>query len=208
MTAAATPGIAKALAVSMPTMRACGRVLRTTAPHSWPGRDTSAPNWALPVTFSTASSRATLVPRGPSSRTHCSPQAAALMASTILAYPVQRHRFPAMASRISGSEGLEFRDSKAVALTTNPGVQKPHWIAPLATKASWRGVSPPSADNPSMVVISRFSTSPTNTRHELRGWPSMRTIQAPHSPSPHPSLAPVRPRRSRRQNSRVSPGFA
>ncbi len=54
------------------------------------------------------------------------PLLVALIASMIWIYPVHRQKFPAIAVRISSSEGLEFSSSRALADITMPGVQKPH----------------------------------------------------------------------------------
>ena len=50
---------------------------------------------------------------------------------------------------------------------------------------------------PSMVVISRPARLIAKVRHARSGFPSTSTVQAPHSPMPHPYLAPVSPKRSR-----------
>ena len=50
----------------------------------------------------------------------------------------------------------------------------------------------------SMVVISRPSISAASERHDFTRLPSMRTVQAPHWPRPHPFFDPVRCRCSRR----------
>ena len=60
---------------------------------------------------------------------------------------------PATASRISSRVGFGLRSSSALQDRTIPEVQKPHWRASAATKASWSGVSRPSAARPSIVVI-------------------------------------------------------
>src|SRR5262249_47503214 len=49
--------------------------------------------------------------------------AAYRMASTILLYPVQRHKLPEMPQRISSSVGLGFLLSRCLALIIMPGVQ-------------------------------------------------------------------------------------
>jgi len=50
-----------------------------------------------------------------------------------------------------------------------------------------------------MVVTAASSTSTTVVWHDSTGTPSKRPVQAPHSPSPQPGFAPVRPRVSRSQ---------
>jgi hypothetical protein len=57
-----TPGSASAADVSIETIRACAYGLRSTTPCSMPGRLTSAPYCARPVTLSTPSWRTGRVP--------------------------------------------------------------------------------------------------------------------------------------------------
>ena len=67
----------------------------------------------------------------------------------------------------------------------------PHCAPPSSTKARCSGWSPPSALDghaPRARAPAR-----AGTRHEQTGSPSSSTVQAPHSPSPQPSLVPVRP---------------
>src|SRR5262245_5516272 len=52
--------------------------------------------------------------------------AAALMASMIFVYPVQRQMLPAMAKRMSSSLGSGVSSSSAFAIMMMPGVQNPH----------------------------------------------------------------------------------
>ena len=52
--------------------------------------------------------------------------AAICTALTIPWYPVHRQRLPDRPSRIAASSGSALRSSRAVIVTTNPGVQKPH----------------------------------------------------------------------------------
>src|SRR5436190_9113040 len=59
-----------------------------------------------------------------------------------------------------------------------------------------------------MVMTRVFETWANGTRHEFTGSPSMSTVHAPHSPSPHPSLVPVRPQSSRSTSSRRFIGCA
>src|SRR5262249_14761730 len=40
---------------------------------------------------------------------------------------------------------------------------------------------------------SRPANPPTDNRHDRAGVPSICTVQAPHSPAPHPNLVPVKP---------------
>ena len=96
-----------------------------------------------------------------------------------------------MACLIWDSMGCGFESRKAFAVRITPGVQKPHCTAPSSMKACCRGWSLPCWDNPSIVVISLSSTSPTKTRQELIALPSRRTVQEPQFPVPQPSLVPV-----------------
>jgi len=74
----------------------------------------------------------------------------------------------------------------------NPGVQKPHWMAPLAMKAHWRAWSFVGVPIPSMVRISAPSlTFRQGTMQERVTLPSRMTLQTPHWPTPQPSLVPV-----------------
>ena len=133
--------------------------------------------------------------------------AASRIASTIFPYPVQRHRLPAIASRIAASVGAvpgpESRNARPA--MSIPGVQIPHWTPPVARKAAWIGSSCPSDASPSTVRISLPSTWQTGTRQLSTTSPSTRTEHAPHSPSPQPSFDPVRPRSRRRTSSRRRP---
>ena len=60
-----------------------------------------------------------------------------------------------------------------------PGVQKPHWLPPVASKAvtirSERTGSIPAA-----VVMDRPTTRRTGVTHETRATPSTNTVQQPH----------------------------
>ena len=60
-----------------------------------------------------------------------------------------------------------------------PGVQKPHWLAPWATKAfahrmRW------SCETPSSVVTSRPMTRLIGVTQATRGAPSTQMVQQPH----------------------------
>src|SRR3954464_4550611 len=55
---------------------------------------------------------------------------AALMAWNICVYPVQRHRLPLSAWRMSSSFGSGFRSSSAFTVIMKPGVQYPHCAPP------------------------------------------------------------------------------
>src|SRR5580658_7816861 len=58
-----------------------------------------------------------------------------------------------------------------------------------------------SGDRPSTVVTFRPATAEIGVTQERCGWPSMWTVQAPHSDMPQPNLVPVMPRVSRRTQS-------
>ena len=88
-----------------------------------------------------------------------------------------------------------------------PGVHSPHCAPPISWNACWSGESGPSPASPSTVTTSWPSTWPTGTRPGSRRRARRRrsTAHAPHSPSPQPSLVPVRPRSRRRTSSRRRP---
>src|SRR5665213_1147206 len=77
-----------------------------------------------------------------------------------------------------------------------PGVQMPHCAAPYSRNARWTACSVSPLATPSIVVIEAPSTCNTGTRQEFTSSPSISTEQAPHSPSPQPSLTPVSRRSS------------
>ena len=86
-----------------------------------------------------------------------------------------------------------------------PGVQKPHWEPPVATKASAHA-APTSSPNPASVVTARPATRVAGVTHETRASPSTSTVQQPHCPwGAQPSLTVVIPNRSRKTESRDSP---
>src|SRR4051812_41128643 len=90
-----------------------------------------------------------------------------------------------------------------------PGMQNPHCGTPCFTNAACTGCSEPSeADaSPSTVRTLLPRACIASTRQLATGLPSMWTVQAPQSPVPHPSLAPVRPAVSRTVSSRVWYGW-
>src|SRR6266581_979128 len=73
-------------------------------------------------------------------------------------------------------------------------------------KAACNGWSCSPCAKPSIVVISRPSTSAASERHDFTRLPSISTVQAPHWPSPQPFFEPVRCRCSRRASSSVVRG--
>src|SRR5262245_17792374 len=54
-----------------------------------------------------------------------------------------------------------------------------------------------------MVTMRLPATVPTLVRQARAAWPSIKTVQAAHWPSPHPYLVPVRSRSSRKMLSSV-----
>ena len=75
-----------------------------------------------------------------------------------------------------------------------PGVQNPHWLAPVAQKASAQACRR-SGSRPARVVIWRPATRRAGVTQETRAAPSTSTVHAPHCPwGLHPSLTPEMPR--------------
>src|SRR5580700_7440243 len=131
---------------------------------------------------------------------------APLIASIIFVYPVQRHRLPPSASRISWVEGSAFSSSRAFADMITPGPQKPHCSEPKCSNNFCNGWRCSAVASPSIVRISRPSTWPTSIRQEFTGLPSTITVHAPQSPTSQPSFAPVRLNWSRNSRSSVVSG--
>src|SRR6266436_5778441 len=120
----------------------------------------------------------------------------------------QRQIFPCRNWIISEDVGLGFACRSATLLMIIPGVQKAHWKAPASRKACCTGCRRPSFSSPSMVVIDFPTPALTWTWQERRGAPSIKTVHAPHCPSPQPYLLPVRPSSSRSTvNREVSGGY-
>ena len=92
--------------------------------------------------------------------------------------------------------------------TAMPGVQMPHCAPPQRTSSRCTACNTSPCASPSTVVTLRPSHCPAATRHELTTSPSSITVHAPHSPSPQPSLVPVRRRSSRKRSSRRFHGEA
>jgi hypothetical protein len=63
-----------------------------------------------------------------------------------------------------------------------------------------------SGESPSTVVIALPAASDTGKMHERTAAPSRYTVQAPHSPMPHPDSMPVKPRTSRSTDNRDKSG--
>ena len=62
-----------------------------------------------------------------------------------------------------------------------PGVQNPHWLAPVAQKASAQA-SLRAGSRPASVVIRRPATRRAGVTQATRAAPSTSTVQAPHCP--------------------------
>src|SRR5690554_2466012 len=113
--------------------------------------------------------------------------------------------FPESPSRISSLDGGSDRpDSKTRAVTTIPGVQKPHWRAPCTRNSSWIGLRASSWDRPSIVHTAAFSACTESIRHDLVNFPSTITVQEPHTPCSQPTFVPVSRKRYRRESARLS----
>ena len=123
------------------------------------------------------------------------------MASSTRGCDPQRQRLSSIRLTISSREGRAFSASRAYALRIIPGVQKPHWKAWCLANASWMGCRRPFRSNPSMVSTRLPATSPMGVEQDRTAWSSTSTVQAPHSPSPQPNLAPVSPRSLRKTHS-------
>src|SRR6478736_924193 len=108
-----------------------------------------------------------------------------------------------MHSRASSSVGSGFSSRYAVMVVRNPGVQNPHWRPWHSVNACCTGlIRPASGARPSTVVITWSWAVTANIRHERIGWPSTRTVQAPHTPCSQPTWVPVSSRSWRRKSER------
>lgn len=112
-----------------------------------------------------------------------------LRASTIGRYPVQQHRLPLSSSARSGSAGSPSTD----AVTTMPGVQKPHWKPAVVMKCRCTGCRSSGLPRPAAVVIERPCARNAGYTHECTGSPSSSTEHAPQSPASQPILTSVWP---------------
>ena len=126
-------------------------------------------------------------------------------ASTMDCHPVQRHRWANKADSTAWRVGGRSPFSSAAKRSRMPGVQNPHWLAPVATKASTQR-SLRSGSSPSTVVTARPDTRRSGVTQATRAEPSTQTVQQPHWPwGLHPSLTERQPRSSRRASSREAP---
>ncbi len=95
--------------------------------------------------------------------------------------------------------------SSAFVARMKPGVQYEHWNAVWSTYACWIGWSSPSGPSrPSTVATLVPSAASASMRQPETGWPSTRTVQAPHMPTPQPSRAPSSASSLRSTSSSVS----
>jgi hypothetical protein len=134
-------------------------------------------------------------------RTACARDAA----SRIVLQPVHRQRCAESAVHTSPDVASGFRSTSAASRMMIPGVQKPHWLAPASLNASVQ-TERSEGSIPSSVVTARPSTRRTGVTHETRAEPSTQTVQQPHWPCGlQPSLADLRPSRSRSTSKRVAP---
>ena len=123
----------------------------------------------------------------------------------IVCQPVQRHRWASSAWSTVARPAAGRPAARAASRTTIPGVQNPHWLAPVAQNAlAQRPRS--AASRPSMVVTARPATRRAGVTHATRGCPSTRTVQQPHWPCGlQPSLGEWSPSRSRSTSSSEAP---
>src|SRR5437016_1160161 len=92
---------------------------------------------------------------------------------------------------MSAGAGSGFFSSKYTAARIIPGVQMPHCAPPHSRNASCRGFIKACADIPSMLTMLAPLACATGTRQLFTSIPSNKMEHEPHSPSPHPSFAPV-----------------
>src|SRR3954470_15079644 len=114
-------------------------------------------------------------------------------------YPGQRHIAPEIAVRISWSLGFGFSSSRARAVISIPGVQKPHCSAWRSWKPCCTGSSCPFRCSDSTVRISCPSHIAARAVHDFTGLPSMSTTHAPQFDVSQPQCVPVRSSVSRRK---------
>src|SRR5882672_7427995 len=117
--------------------------------------------------------------------------AAYCTALTMFTYPVQRHRLPAIASRICCSLGFLFEARNALVVMSMPGVQKPHCSPCFSTQPSCTACSFPPCSRPSTVVTLQPSACTASTVHDFTGWPSRWTVHAPQWLVSQPTCVPV-----------------
>ena len=113
--------------------------------------------------------------------------------------------FPFMYATISSWLGFLFNSNSAAACIIWPDWQYPHCGTCASTQAFWSGWDW-FFERPSIVVTDFPAKAETGVMHDLIGWPFRWTVQAPHSPEPHPNLVPVSFRCSRSTHSNVVSG--
>ncbi len=74
------------------------------------------------------------------------------------------------------------------AVSSMPGVQKPHWSAFSARNACWRSAIAPLSATPSIVSTRQPSAWAASIRQPRIGVPSTRTVHAPHTPCSQPDV--------------------
>ena len=124
----------------------------------------------------------------------------------MFSYPVQRHSWPEIASRISSSDGSGLWSSSQRAVIIMPGVQKPHCSPWQATKPCCTGSSSAPCARPSTVRTSWPSAITASTVHDLTGVPSNHTAHTPQLEVSQPQWVPVSPSSSRRKCTSSSRG--
>ncbi|MBQ6312198.1 MAG: hypothetical protein IJI30_02825 [Lachnospiraceae bacterium] len=90
---------------------------------------------------------------------------------------------------------------RALAASTMPGIQKPHWTDPHDPKAKTKA-SFSLRDSPSTVNMSLPTALAVVITQERIGFPSIRTVHVPQAPSEQPSLTEYSFRSSLRYRSR------
>src|SRR6266849_161843 len=96
--------------------------------------------------------------------------------------------------------------SRALTVSSMPGVQKPHWSAAWRVKAASSRSNSGRSARPSIVVTSFPAASTARKQHELTGSPSSRTVHAPQTCTSQERFAPVSASSSRRKSSSSSFG--
>ena len=105
---------------------------------------------------------------------------------------------------MAATSGSGFLSSRALVAMIMPGVQKPHWMAPARTKASWIKWGFSGVPRPSTVMTSAPSSFTTFVMQERTDLPLTMTVQAPHCPfRSQDCLVPVRCRSPRRRSIRT-----
>ena len=102
--------------------------------------------------------------------------------------------------------GLGFFAERAFAAIRKPGVQMPHCRAACSRNFAAADAACRHPPCPRWSRRAGPSASAPSTRQEQTSRPSRMMLQAPQSPVPQPSLAPVRPSRLRSTSSSVSSG--